>query len=124
VSQLFSFQRYWAMLYLFCHREDPNKPLTTVHKAHQNALRTAKIKAPLRLYDFRHTFGSRPAMAGVDLATLKELMGRSDISTTMRYVHPTPEHKQEAIRKLERFSAEQAFAMHEKQLGSPQNSPQ
>lgn len=38
--------------------------------------------------------------------------------------HPTPEHKQEALRKLERFNVEQVFAMHEKQSGSPQKSPQ
>ncbi len=52
-------------------------------------------------------------MAGVDLGTLKELMGHSHISVTMRYVHPTPEHKQEALRKLERFNVEQVFAKHE-----------
>jgi len=60
-----------------------------------------KLKLDFRLYDFRHTFGSRAAMAGVDLPTLKELMGHSHISLTMRYVHPTPEHKRQAIRKLE-----------------------
>lgn len=48
----------------------------------------------------RHAFGSHSAMAGVDLATLKELMGHSKLSTPMRYVHPTPEHKREAVRKL------------------------
>ena len=32
----------------------------------------------------RHTFGSRSAMAGVDLATLTELMGHSNISIPMR----------------------------------------
>jgi hypothetical protein len=59
-------------------------------------------------------------MAGVDLATLKELMGHSQISITMRYIHPTPEHKQEAIRKLERFNAEQVtYACEE----PPQKSP-
>ena len=57
-------------------------------------------------------------MAGVDLPTLKELMGHSDISTTMPYVHPTPEHKREAVRKLERFNVEQVFAMHERESGS------
>jgi len=110
--------------YLFPSREDPNQPLTTVRKAHADALRTAKIKPAFRLYDLRHTFGSRSAMAGVDLPTLKELMGHSDISTTMRYVHPTPEHKKEAVRKLERFNVEQVFALFEKQSGSPQKSPQ
>ncbi len=63
-------------------------------------------------------------MAQVDLSTLKELMGHSNISTTMRYVHPTPEHKREAVRKLERYNVDQAFALHERQLESPQKSPQ
>jgi len=80
-------------------------------------LKDAKLKSRFRLYDLRHTFGSRSAMAGVDLATLKELMGHSNISITMRYVHPTPEHKQEALRKLERFQVEHVFAMHEKRRG-------
>ena len=48
----------------------------------------------------RDTFGSRAAMAGVSLPTLKELMGHSSITLTMRYVHPTPAHKKEAIEKL------------------------
>lgn len=110
--------------YLFWHKSDLNRPLTTVQKAHENAIKDAKIKDPFRLYDFRHTFGSRSAMAGVDLATLKELMGHSHISITMRYVHPTPEHKREAVNKLEHFNIEHVFAMHENLSGSPQKSPQ
>ena len=110
--------------FVFPHRRDPNRPLTTIHKAHLDALKASEIKPPFRLYDLRHTFGSRSAMAGVDLATLKELMGHSNISTTMRYVHPTPEHKQEAVRKLESFNAAQVIAMYENRVGSPQKSPQ
>lgn len=110
--------------HLFPHRQDPNRPLTTVRKAHLDTLRAARVHPHFRLYDLRHSFGSRSAMAGVDLSTLRELMGHSNISTTMRYVHPTPEHKQEAVRKLERFNVEQVFAMHERVSGSPQKSPQ
>lgn len=110
--------------YVFPHRNDPNKRITTIRKAHERALRNAKIKPRFRLYDLRHTFGSRSAMAGVDLATLKELMGHSQISMTMRYIHPTPEHKQEAARKLERFNLEQVFTMYEGREESPQKSPQ
>ena len=109
--------------YIFWHKPDVNQPLTTVQKAHEDAIKQAKIKEPLCLYDFRHTFSSRSAMAGVDLATLKELMGHSHISITMRYVHPTPEHKREAVNKLEHFNIEQVFAMHENPSGSPQKSP-
>jgi integrase len=110
--------------FVFAHRRDSDRPLTTIHKAHLEALKASKVKPPLRLYDLRHTFGSRSAMVGVDLATLKELMGHSNISTTMRYVHPTPEHKQEAVRKLESFNAAQVIALYENRVGSPQKSPQ
>ncbi len=97
--------------------------MTTIKKSHQEAVRVAQIKPRPRLYDLRHTFGSRAAMAGVDLATLKELMGHSNISITMRYVQPTPEHKQEAVRKLERFNVEQVFAMHERPGEVPTKVP-
>lgn len=99
--------------YVFPSRHDASKPLTSVKKAHAKALGGAKIKLRFRIYDLRHTFGSRSAMAGIDLPTLKELMGHSDISTTMRYIHPTPEHKQEALKKLQRFNVEQAFKEQE-----------
>jgi integrase len=110
--------------FLFPRKADYNQPLTTVRKAHYAALKAAKIDPPFRLYDFHHTFGSRTATAGVDLPTLKELMGHSEISTTMRYVHPTPEHKREAVRKLEDYNRNQVFALYEPGLGSPQKSPQ
>jgi integrase len=67
-------------------------------RSHDTVVR--KLGLDFRLYDLRHTFGSRAAMAGVDLPTLKELMGHSSITLTMRYVHPTPAHKKEAIEKL------------------------
>jgi len=96
--------------YLFPHRSDPNRSLNNIDRGHHKAVRDAGVKPKFRLYDFRHTFGSRSAMAGVDLATLKELMGHSSITTTMRYVHPTPEHKRRAVDKLERYNIEQVFA--------------
>jgi len=109
--------------YLFPHHNDPTKPLGSVQKQHDLALKMSRIQPRFRVYDLRHTFGSRLSMAGVDLPTLKELMGHSHISTTMRYVHPTPEHKREAVRKLERFNAEQVVAQCDGP-GSPQKSPQ
>jgi integrase len=95
--------------FLYPHRCDPNRPLDNIHRGHYKAVRGAGIKPEFRLYDFRHTFGSRSAMAGVDLPTLKELMGHINIKTTMRYVHPTPEHKRQAMGKLKQFNLEQAL---------------
>ena len=108
--------------YLFPYSDDPNRPLVSLQKQHEAAMKRAEIQPKFRIYDLRHTFGSRLAMAGVDLATLRELMGHSHISTTMRYVHPTPEHKRDAMRKLEDFNAQQVSARPDSK-GSPQKSP-
>lgn len=48
-------------------------------------------------------------MAGIDLPTLRELAGHANIQMTMRYVHPTPEEKREAVRKLERFNIQRVL---------------
>lgn len=39
------------------------------------------------LHSFRHGFATEAIKAGTQIALLKELLGHSDISTTMRYVH-------------------------------------
>ena len=36
---------------------------------------------------FRRTFASRLTRDGVDIVTVKELLGHTDIKTTMRYAH-------------------------------------
>ncbi len=46
---------------------------------------------------------SRLVMAGVDLSTVKDLMGHKDIRMTLRYTHLSSDHKQRAVRALEQF---------------------
>ncbi len=51
------------------------------------------------LYDLRHSFATRMAEAGVDLATLAAILGHGSIRIVQRYVHPTAEHKRAAMAK-------------------------
>ena len=97
---LFGRKRHAKNGWLFSHRTDPDRHMT-ICRSFLDVRRSLGLD--FRLYDLRHTFGSRAVMAGVDLPTLKELMGHSSITMTMRYVHPTPQHKKEALRKVEKF---------------------
>jgi site-specific recombinase XerD len=49
---------------------------------------------------FRHTFASRLTRDGVDIVTVKELLGHSNISTTMRYAHSNDDAKRRAVQRL------------------------
>ncbi len=82
------------------------RPIGSVRKAHETAVLRARIEPHFRLYDLRHTALTRMAMAGVDLSTLRELAGHTNIQMTMRYLHPTPQHKVAAIEKLDMLQRE------------------
>jgi integrase len=79
---------------------DEKQPYGDVKTAWWKALKESEIEG-FRFHDMRHTFGSRLGMAGVDIKTIQELMGHKDIKMTMRYSHPTPEHKKLAVKVLE-----------------------
>lgn len=68
-------------------------------KAFRNIAKSAGLIG-IGLHTLRHTFASNLVMAGVDLPTVKELMGHADIATTMIYTHLDSEHKQKALEKL------------------------
>jgi hypothetical protein len=46
---------------------------------------------------FRHTFASRLTRQGADLVTVKELLGHSSVSATMRYAHTNRDAKKRAV---------------------------
>jgi len=92
LKELLDLKKYSESEYVFKYRKSIKRTWT-------NALKTSGI-AHCRFHDLRHTFASRLVMAGTDLVTVKELLGHKRIETTMRYSHPTPEHKKHAVESL------------------------
>jgi len=62
----------------------------------KGACRRAGI-TDLRFHDLRHTFASRLVEKGVDIETLKELLGHHSITITQRYIHSNDERKRAAV---------------------------
>jgi integrase len=77
-----------------------DKPYKDVKRSFGSALGRAKI-TDFHFHDLRHTFASHLLMAGVDLTSVKELLGHKDIKMTLRYAHLAPSHKVKALNILD-----------------------
>lgn len=77
---------------------DGNQPFNhrRITKLLDKACKGAGLRK-LRWHTLRHTFASHLAMNGVPMTAIKELMGHSSITTTMRYSHLAPSMLRNAI---------------------------
>ncbi|MHC4196901.1 MAG: site-specific integrase [Planctomycetota bacterium] len=84
--------------YVFVDRN--GNPFKDVKRSFRTACRRAGI-SDFRFHDLRHTFASHLVMGGVDITTVKELLGHKTLTMTLRYAHLAPSHKVNAVRVLE-----------------------
>ena len=68
------------------------------------AARDAAGLRALRWHDLRHTFGSLLVASGVDLVSVQDALGHSQIGTTQRYLHARP-HTERAAAFTAAFAA-------------------
>jgi integrase len=61
----------------------------------------------MRFHDLRHNFATQLVAGGVDLATVKDLLGHSSLLMVSRYAHSAPESKRQAVSVLEKRLASQ-----------------
>jgi site-specific recombinase XerD len=57
-------------------------------------------------HDFRHFRATQWLINGVDVRTVQELLGHSNINTTMRYVHYIQQHASDAIQRAQKREME------------------
>jgi site-specific recombinase XerD len=77
-----------------------------MHKAFNQIVRKIGLDnlpgaGKLRIHDLRHCCGSALIMRGVDLETVRKILGHRDITTTQKYLHVINDHLKNAINKIE-----------------------
>lgn len=79
--------------------KDESEAATKLNGPHSYVLRA--IGGAFVIYDFRHTFATRMATAGMPIPQLAAILGHGDLRSVAKYIHPSEEDTRIAMRKYE-----------------------
>lgn len=90
----------------------------TFRRSYQTFMKSIDIE-PLKFHSLRHTFASMNIENGADIKTISEILGHSDIDTTLKvYTHTSEKAKKKAIDKFEKLLQEKGIKYDTKYKGS------
>lgn len=89
-------------------------PETTIRKTLKEWMTNAKIDKHITFHSSRHTCATLLLNSGVDIYTVKEILGHTDIGTTMKYTKVIDKTKRIAVNKIPNL-----YSTKEKSEGVP-----
>ncbi len=85
--------------YVFTDKD--GNPYKSIKRSFGTACKRAGIH-DFRFHDLRHTYASQMVMNGIDITTVKDLLGHKSLKMTLRYAHLAPGHKIKAVNMLDK----------------------
>ena len=93
--------------WVFPGEKTPDAPIlgTPLDHQHEDVREGLKLGEEFVIHSLRHTMLTRLGESGADVFTIMRIAGHASVTTSQRYLHPTPESMERAFERLEELDA-------------------